>query len=158
MRGEQVYQDECTFCHLDDLMGDAFATPLVADAFTFRWDGSSVGDLMTVIQVTMPADRPQTLSDEAVADVIAFLLKMNEYPTGDEEAGGRPDRAGEHRHRRRAGAVGAPPCATTVPAIGGLEICKLNSGPTRAAAWRGRARSARSRQRPAARRSTVSRR
>ncbi len=85
MRGEQVYQDECTFCHLDDLMGDAFATPLVDDAFTFRWDGSSVGDLMTVIQVTMPADRPQTLSDEAVADVIAFLLKMNEYPAGDEE-------------------------------------------------------------------------
>ena len=85
MRGEQVYQDECTFCHLDDLMGDAFATPLVEDAFTFRWDGSSVGDLMTVIQVTMPADRPQTLSDEAVADVIAFLLKMNEYPAGEEE-------------------------------------------------------------------------
>ena len=56
-RGEQVYQDECTFCHLDDLMGDAFATPLIEDAFTFRWDGSTVGDLMTVIQVTMPADR-----------------------------------------------------------------------------------------------------
>ena len=85
MRGEQVYQDECTFCHLEDLMGDAFATPLVEDSFTFRWDGSSVGDLMTVIQVTMPADRPQTLSDEAVADVIAFLLKMNEYPAGEEE-------------------------------------------------------------------------
>ena len=84
-RGEQVYQDECAFCHLDDLMGDAFATPLIEDAFTFRWNGSSVGDLMTVIQVTMPADRPATLSDEAVADVIAFLLKMNEYPTGDEE-------------------------------------------------------------------------
>ena len=85
MRGEQVYQDECTFCHLDDLMGDAFATPLVDDAFTFRWEGSPVGDLMTVIQVTMPADRPATLSNEAVADVIAFLLKMNEYPAGDEE-------------------------------------------------------------------------
>lgn len=84
-RGEQVYQDECAFCHLDDLMGDAFATPLIDDAFTFRWEGSSVGDLMTVIQVTMPADRPATLSNEAVADVIAFLLQMNEYPTGDEE-------------------------------------------------------------------------
>ena len=84
-RGEQVYQDECTFCHLDDLMGDAFATPLIDDAFTFRWDGSSVGDLMTVIQVTMPADRPATLSNEAVADVIAFLFQMNEYPAGDAE-------------------------------------------------------------------------
>ena len=85
VRGEEVYQDQCTFCHLDDLMGDAFATPLVDDAFTLRWEGGSIGDLMIVIQVTMPADQPNTLSNEAVADVIAFLLKMNEYPTGDRE-------------------------------------------------------------------------
>ena len=85
VRGEQVYQDQCTFCHLDDLMGDAFATPLIDDAFTLRWNGSTLGDLMIVTQVTMPADQPNTLSTEQVADVIAFLLKMNEYPAGDEE-------------------------------------------------------------------------
>ena len=85
VRGEQVYQDECTFCHLDDLQGDSFATPLIDDAFTIRWNGGNLGDLMTVIQVTMPADRPDTLSNEAVADVIAFLLKMNDYPAGDNE-------------------------------------------------------------------------
>ena len=90
-RGEQVYLDECTFCHLDDLMGDAFATPLIDDAFTLRWEGGTVGDLMTVIQVTMPADRPNTLSNEAVADVIAFILKMNEYPPGDQELAADPD-------------------------------------------------------------------
>ena len=90
VRGEQVYQDECTFCHLDDLQGDAFATPLIEDAFTARWEGGHVGDLMTVIQVTMPADRPATLSHEAVADVIAFLLKMNEYPAGDQELAADP--------------------------------------------------------------------
>ena len=84
-RGELVYQDECAFCHLDDLLGDAFATPLIEEAFTSRWEGANVGDLMTVIQVTMPADRPNTMSNEAVADVIAFLLKMNNYPAGDEE-------------------------------------------------------------------------
>ena len=84
-RGEQVYQDECTFCHLDDLLGDAFATPLITDAFAARWNGSSIGDLMTVVQVTMPADRPATLANEAVADVVAFLLHMNDYPTGEEE-------------------------------------------------------------------------
>ena len=84
-RGELVYQDQCTFCHLDDLMGDAFATPLIADAFTLRWDGGTLGDLMIVTQVTMPADQPNTLTSEQVADVIAFLLKMNEYPTGDQE-------------------------------------------------------------------------
>ena len=66
-------------------MGDAFATPLIDDAFTLRWDGGTVGDLMIVIQVTMPADQPNTLSNEDVADVIAFLLQMNEYPTGDQE-------------------------------------------------------------------------
>ena len=85
VRGEAVYQDQCTFCHLDDLMGDAFATPLIADAFTLRWEGGTLGDLMIVTQVTMPADQPNTLTSEQVADVIAFLLKMNEYPAGDEE-------------------------------------------------------------------------
>ena len=53
VRGEQVYQDECTFCHLDDLQGDSFATPLIDDAFTIRWNGGNLGDLMTVIQVTV---------------------------------------------------------------------------------------------------------
>lgn len=84
-RGEQVYQDECAFCHLDDLLGDAFATPLIDEAFTARWEGGNVGDLMTVVQVTMPADRPNTLHAEAVADVVAYLLKMNDYPVGEEE-------------------------------------------------------------------------
>ena len=91
VRGEQVYQDECTFCHLDDLQGDSFATPLIDDAFTIRWNGGNLGDLMTVIQVTMPADRPATLSNEAVADVIAFLLQMNDYPVGNDELQSDPD-------------------------------------------------------------------
>ena len=91
VRGEQVYQDECTFCHLDDLQGDSFATPLIDDAFTVRWNGSNLGDLMIVIQVTMPADRPATLSNEAVADVIAFLLQMNDYPAGNDELQSDPD-------------------------------------------------------------------
>ena len=91
VRGEQVYQDQCTFCHLDDLLGDAFATPLIDDAFTARWEGGHIGDLMTVIQVTMPADRPATLGREAVADVIAFLLKMNDYPAGDQELATDPE-------------------------------------------------------------------
>ena len=91
VRGEQVYQDECTFCHLDDLQGDSFATPLIDDAFTVRWNGSNLGDLMIVIQVTMPADRPATLSNEAVADVIAFLLQMNDYPVGNDELQSDPD-------------------------------------------------------------------
>ena len=84
-RGDEVYQDQCTFCHLDDLMGDAFATPLIDDAFTLRWEGGTIGDLMTVIQVTMPADQPNTMSNEAVADVIAYILKMNEYPAGQQD-------------------------------------------------------------------------
>ena len=84
-RGEAVYEGECTFCHLDDLQGDAFATPLIADAFTLRWEGRTVGDLLTVVKVTMPADRPATLSDEAVAGVVSFLLKMNDYPAGEQE-------------------------------------------------------------------------
>ena len=90
VRGEGVYQDECAFCHLDDLQGDGFATPLIEDAFAMRWQDGTLADLLTIVKVTMPADRPATLTDQAVADVVAFLLEMNDYPPGPQELDADP--------------------------------------------------------------------
>jgi cytochrome c len=41
-----------------------------------------VGDLFKVIKVTMPADRPSSLTDQDYADITAYILKMNKYPAG----------------------------------------------------------------------------
>ena len=50
--------------------------------------------LLTVVTVTMPADRPDTLTGQAVADVVAFLLEMNEYPPGQQEFDAEPTEHG----------------------------------------------------------------
>ena len=90
MRGEASYQDECASCHMADLRGEGFASALIADAFTQRWQNGSVGDLLTVVKVTMPQDSPSTLSDEAYADIVAYLLKTNGYPPGQQELSKEP--------------------------------------------------------------------
>ena len=84
-RGRTVYDKECAGCHLDTLQGDGLAPGLVADSFTYRWQDGPVSDLFIVIKATMPADRPSALQDQEYADIIAYLLKKNNYPSGSTE-------------------------------------------------------------------------
>lgn len=85
-RGRVLYDKECAVCHLESLQGDGGMAPaLVAESFTFRWQDGPVSDLFIVIKGTMPADRPSSLSDQEYADVISYLLKRNNYPTGSVE-------------------------------------------------------------------------
>jgi|SRR5262245_8057621 len=84
-RGQALYEKECAGCHLSTLQGEGLAPGLVADAFTYRWQDGPVSDLFVVIKMTMPADRPSTLQDQEYADIIAYLLKKNNYPSGSRE-------------------------------------------------------------------------
>jgi mono/diheme cytochrome c family protein len=84
-RGRVLYEKECAACHLETLQGDGLAPGLVADAFTYRWQDGPVSDLFIVIKATMPADRPSILQDQEYADIIAYLLKKNNYPSGSTE-------------------------------------------------------------------------
>ncbi len=40
---------------------------------------------MNVMSMTMPESNPGGLSADQYADILAFLLRMNNYPEGDEE-------------------------------------------------------------------------
>lgn len=84
-RGKAAYEEQCSFCHLADLSGQGFAPPLVDDAFTQRWQDGNVGDLFTIVKVTMPQDKPQSLTDAQYAEIVAFMLKMNKYPSGAQD-------------------------------------------------------------------------
>ena len=84
-RGAAAYQKSCSLCHLEDLSGDQFATPLIGETFTQRWQDSTVGDLFAILKATMPANNPGTLTDEIYVDLVAYLLMMNKYPDGREE-------------------------------------------------------------------------
>jgi len=84
-RGEAIYYERCAGCHGPELEGGDMTPALTGGTFTSNWNDLSVGDLFERIRVTMPLDRPRTLSRQQSADVLAFLLKANRWPAGDAE-------------------------------------------------------------------------
>ena len=90
-RGKAVYDAQCAYCHQSDLRGQGFAPGLVEDVFTSRWQDGNLGDLFTIVKVTMPQDKPASLTDDEYAAIVAYLLQANRYPAGQQEL--RPDPA-----------------------------------------------------------------
>ena len=76
-RGKDVYAGSCRSCH----------TPASHTGATFNkwWRGKQLSDLFGFISTLMPKNDPGSLAPEDVADVTAYLLKMNAMPTGPAE-------------------------------------------------------------------------
>ena len=77
LRGEETYRTVCAQCHAP---GFFQGTP-----FRFTWVGARVYDYYDLVRITMPFDDPGGLTDDQYADVIAYILRLNGYPAGDEE-------------------------------------------------------------------------
>jgi cytochrome c len=90
-RGDQDYHKECAKCHGAQMAGKGRTPPLVGAEFTAYWDGMMVGLLVEMMQSAMPADRPGQLSLEENADILAYLLKSNKFPSGGKELAGDVD-------------------------------------------------------------------
>lgn len=90
-RGEDTYMKNCAQCHQPDLGGRAPVPELAGDTFMSHWTNHSVADLFKRITTTMPQGRPGSLSKDAYADVIAFLLDSNGFPSGNAELKPDPD-------------------------------------------------------------------
>ena len=76
-RGKDVYAGACRSCH----------TPVSHTGATFSkwWRGKQLSDLFGFISTAMPKNDPGSLAPEDVADVTAYLLKMNAMPVGPAE-------------------------------------------------------------------------
>lgn len=75
-RGERVHRRACLHCHVPDFYkGGLFD----------NWAGNTVGALNTHIANTMPQDRPSSLTSKQYADILAYLLLINEFPPGEDE-------------------------------------------------------------------------
>ncbi len=76
-RGKDVYAGSCRSCH----------TPASHTGATFNkwWRGKPLSDLFTFVSTRMPKNDPGSLAPEDVADVVAYLLKMNAMPVGPGE-------------------------------------------------------------------------
>ena len=76
-RGKQVYAASCRSCHSP--------TSHTGQVFVDWWQNKRLSDLYNYIASEMPKNDPGTLAPEDVADVVAYLLKMNAMPTGKSE-------------------------------------------------------------------------
>jgi len=81
-RGQGLYAKECASCHGPTMDGGESAPPLTGDAFLANWNGLTVGDLYDRIRVSMPQDNPGRLSRQQDADILAYMLNGNKFPSG----------------------------------------------------------------------------
>jgi mono/diheme cytochrome c family protein len=76
----------CVNCHGDEFRGGP-SPELAGPDFLDRWDGRTVGDLFELIRLRMPDDDPGSLPREQYADLVAYILAVNKFPTGSTEIG-----------------------------------------------------------------------
>jgi mono/diheme cytochrome c family protein len=85
-RGDKVFADTCAPCHGAKLEGtDTGGPTLVGKDFISGWKDMSAGALLSKISNDMPSNAPGTLTPAQYADVMAFVLSVNKYPTGQTE-------------------------------------------------------------------------
>jgi len=74
MRGRDVFRETCAVCHATaEFRGRDFA---------WRWRRQTAWDLYRRISTTMPLTNPGGLAEQTYADVIAYILSLNDYPAG----------------------------------------------------------------------------
>jgi len=84
-KGGDTYQQQCAACHDAQLTGSGTAPALAGTDFSANWKDETVGSLFERIRATMPADNPGSLQRPQVAELVAFILNFNKYPTGQTE-------------------------------------------------------------------------
>jgi len=78
-RGKGTYDAKCASCHDGGTMGPE----LWGEPFLASWENKALAEFFTRIKMTMPEDAPGSLSPKEVLDVIAYVLKTNGFPAGD---------------------------------------------------------------------------
>ena len=81
-QGQSVYAKQCGSCHGKNLSGSEFATPLNGNAFSLNWGGKSTGELFTFIRTRMPPTAVGSLTPQATAGLVAYLLQVNGAKAG----------------------------------------------------------------------------
>lgn len=99
-RGKDVYLGSCRSCH----------TPASHTGATFNkwWRGKQLSDLFAFVSTQMPKNDPGSLAPEDVADVVAYLLKMNAMPVGPAELPADPDSLKKIRIEAKSSGTSSP--------------------------------------------------
>jgi PQQ-dependent dehydrogenase (methanol/ethanol family) len=81
--GLNVYQTNCSSCHLADLAGRNEAPALAGANFMNAWGTRSTSELIRYMQESMPPSNRGGFSDEVYAGIAAFVLQANGAPAGE---------------------------------------------------------------------------
>jgi hypothetical protein len=76
-RGRSAFRASCAECH--------YSSEFRGSQFQFSWGRRSVADLYVEIVRNMPEDAPGSLEDKVYVDIVAYILQLNGFPTGDHE-------------------------------------------------------------------------
>ena len=76
-RGQTLFRSKCASCHAPNRFTD--------DLFYLSFAGKPLWEMYDVISDSMPEDDPGSMKPEEYADVIAYLLQLNKFPTGAED-------------------------------------------------------------------------
>ena len=88
-RGEKLYVQYCSRCHGDGLGGVEAAPPLTGSVFAGTWEGAPLADLFERMRMSMPQDKPGSLSRAQNADILAYMLRVGEFPAGEKALDGQ---------------------------------------------------------------------
>lgn len=78
-RGTAAFGQTCTNCHTLAPTGNR---PLTGAKFWEGWTQRTVGDLLTFVKTNMPNGNGGILSAATYQDLVAMILKSNEFPAG----------------------------------------------------------------------------
>jgi quinoprotein glucose dehydrogenase len=92
-KGEAIYNEKCQKCHGADAAG-ADAPSLADSGFAGDWDGLTLAQLFDRTRSSMPQDAPQSLGREETANIIAYLLSKNNFPSGEGDLSERGEMLG----------------------------------------------------------------
>src|SRR5262249_28720054 len=85
--GKAIYAEQCANCHGAQLGGGDETPALAGDKFMANWRNRSVDEFFERIRISMPADRPGTLSRQKTSDLVAYIFAANKIPAGGAELG-----------------------------------------------------------------------
>src|SRR5215467_6987506 len=84
-KGEAAYQNRCASCHGTDLHStEAEAPDLTEGAFKFGWQGKTIAERFDAIRKTMPPQRAGSLDDQTYLDIVTYILRFNNAPSGNQ--------------------------------------------------------------------------
>lgn len=79
-----LYTTGCAGCHGQRGQGTEGGSPLLGTVFQSKWQEKSIGDLFEVTRRTMPKNNPASYDDKTYAGLLAYMLQLNNFPTGDQ--------------------------------------------------------------------------